>query len=64
MTGSLNAGIGVWLIRTGQAPSKFTVSQGTALKRSGRVHIERIAEDFWIGGEVAIRIDGRVSFPA
>ena len=64
VTGSLNAGIGVWLIRTGQAPSKFTVSQGAALKRSGRVHIERIGEEFWIGGEVATRIDGRVSFPA
>ncbi len=58
VTGSLNAGLGVWLIRTGQAPAKFTVSQGTALKRRGRVYIERSGDDVWVGGDVRIRISG------
>lgn len=63
VTGSLNAGLAIWLIRTGQAPPTFTVSQGTALKRQGRVRIEREGDTFWIGGEVAVRIAGEVSFP-
>ena len=58
VTGSLNAGLGVWLIRTGQAPAKFTVSQGTALKRRGRLYIERSRDDVWVGGDVRIRISG------
>ena len=60
VTGSLNAGLGVWLIRTGQAPSKFTVSQGTALRRRGRVQLERLGEDIWVGGDVRIRIEGSI----
>lgn len=63
VTGSLNAGLALWLIRTGQAPAKFTVSQGTALKRRGRVEIERVGETFWIGGEVAVRVAGEAGFP-
>jgi PhzF family phenazine biosynthesis protein len=60
VTGSLNAGLGVWLIRTGQAPAEFVVSQGTVLKRRGRVHIARQGEDIWVGGEVAVRVAGSV----
>lgn len=64
VTGSLNAGLGIWLIRTDEAPSKFSISQGTAVGRRGRVYVERAGEDFWIGGDVAIRIEGLVGFPA
>lgn len=63
VTGSLNAGIAIWLIRTGQAPSVYTVAQGTALNRHGRVHVERVGETFWIGGDVAVRIAGEITFP-
>jgi PhzF family phenazine biosynthesis protein len=62
VTGSLNAGIGVWLIKTGQAPPRFTVSQGTVLKRRGRVYLERLGDDIWVGGDVAIRVEGSVRF--
>jgi PhzF family phenazine biosynthesis protein len=62
VTGSLNAGIGVWLIKTGQAPPRFTVSQGTVLKRRGRLYLERLGEDIWVGGDVAIRVEGSVRF--
>jgi PhzF family phenazine biosynthesis protein len=62
VTGSLNAGLGVWLIKTGQAPPRFTVSQGTVLKRRGRLYLERLGEDIWVGGDVAIRVEGSVRF--
>jgi PhzF family phenazine biosynthesis protein len=63
VTGSLNAGLGVWLIRTGQAPPEFTVSQGQALQRRGLVHIERRGADIWIGGDAVIRIEGALHIP-
>ena len=37
VTGSLNAGLGVWLIKTRHAPSRYVASQSTALKRRGRI---------------------------
>ena len=52
VTGSLNAGIAQWLIGTGIAPSTYIASQGTALGRSGRVHVERDGREIWIGGAV------------
>jgi len=63
VTGSLNAGLAVWLIRTGQAPPEFTVSQGQVLKRRGLVHIERRGDDIWIGGDTMIRIEGSLHIP-
>lgn len=64
VTGSLSAGLGSWLIRTGHAPPEFVVSQGTAVKRRGLVHIERAGDDIWVGGDTVIRIEGRVDFPS
>lgn len=63
VTGSLNAGLAVWLIRTGQARPEFTVSQGQVLKRRGLVHIERRGDDIWIGGDTMIRIEGSLHIP-
>lgn len=62
VTGSLSAGLGLWLIKTGIAPSAFVVSQGTVLKRRGRLYIERLGEDVWVGGDVVIRVEGEVRF--
>lgn len=61
VTGSLNAGIAQWLIGSGVAPSSYVASQGTALQRRGRVHIDRIDDDIWVGGQVAMCIEGSVS---
>lgn len=59
VTGSLNAAIGQWLTETGLAPSRYRVSQGTAMGRAGRVMIERDDEGtVWVGGEVHERITG------
>ncbi len=59
-TGSLNAGIAQWLLGEGLAPERYVVSQGTALGRAGRIRIERQGDDIWVGGAVAVCIDGRL----
>lgn len=41
VTGSLNAGLAQWLMGTGRMPGHYIASQGTALGRSGRVHLDR-----------------------
>jgi PhzF family phenazine biosynthesis protein len=58
VTGSLNAGIAQWLIGAGIAPDRYVVSQGTVLGRSGRVYVERIGADIWIGGNAITCIEG------
>jgi PhzF family phenazine biosynthesis protein len=63
VTGSLNAGLGVWLIKTGHAPSRYVASQGTALKRRGRIYVERLGDDIWVGGDTVVRVSGSVEFP-
>lgn len=61
VTGSLNAALAQWLIGAGMAPQRYVASQGTALQRAGRVHVER-ADDgtVWIGGETVTCIQGTV----
>ncbi len=61
VTGSLNASIAQWLIRSGRAPARYVASQGTALGRQGRIHVEADGAETWIGGRVAPVISGRVS---
>jgi PhzF family phenazine biosynthesis protein len=61
VTGSLNAGIAQWLIGSGRAPAHYVASQGTAIGRAGRVHVDRIGADIWIGGDTTTLIDGTVS---
>jgi len=62
VTGSLNAGLASWLIKTGHAPARYIASQGTALKRRGRVYVERLGDEIWVGGDTVIRVDGSVEF--
>ncbi len=62
VTGSLNAGLAQWLIGSGFAPSAYVASQGTALGRKGRVHVQQIGNDIWIGGETTTRIEGTATF--
>ncbi|MCF5054730.1 PhzF family phenazine biosynthesis isomerase [Pseudomonas syringae] len=59
-TGSLNAGIAQWLLDEGLAPERYVVSQGTAIGRAGRIRVERQGEEIWIGGAVAVCIEGRL----
>jgi len=61
VTGSLNAGLAQWLIGAGLAPPHYVASQGTALERAGRVHVDRIGADIWIGGHTVVCVDGTVT---
>ncbi|MEN2509798.1 PhzF family phenazine biosynthesis protein [Gordonia polyisoprenivorans] len=60
VTGSLNAGIAMWLRGAGLAPSSYVAAQGTVLGRSGRVHVTDDGENIWIGGESTTVITGSV----
>ncbi|MEI9987460.1 MAG: PhzF family phenazine biosynthesis protein [Aliidongia sp.] len=61
VTGSLNASLAQWLIGRGLAPQSYVASQGTALGRAGRVHVDRIGADIWIGGTTVTCIEGMLS---
>jgi predicted PhzF superfamily epimerase YddE/YHI9 len=63
VTGSLNAGLALWLMRVGLAPNRYVAAQGSALGRSGRIHVERLGEDVWVGGDVTNVIQGTVQLP-
>jgi PhzF family phenazine biosynthesis protein len=60
VTGSLNAGLALWLQDSGQAGDRYVAAQGAALGRAGRVHVQRDAEATWIGGDVTPLIHGQV----
>jgi len=61
VTGSLNAALAQWLIGAGMAPERYVASQGTALRRAGRVHIRRDADGtVWVGGESVTCVQGNV----
>ena len=60
VTGSLNAALAQWLIGAGLAPPRYVAAQGTKLGRAGRVHVEQIGDDVWIGGSSVTVIEGKV----
>jgi PhzF family phenazine biosynthesis protein len=60
VTGSLNAGLALWLQGAGLAPDRYTAAQGAALGRAGRIHVLREGDQTWIGGEVQPLIHGQV----
>jgi PhzF family phenazine biosynthesis protein len=61
VTGSLNASLAGWLLRTGRARAPYVASQGTALGRSGRVHISRDPDGaIWVGGGTITCVVGEV----
>ena len=61
VTGSLNAAIAPWLLRTGQASAPYVASQGTVLGRAGRVHVSQDSGGtIWTGGGTVTCIAGEV----
>jgi PhzF family phenazine biosynthesis protein len=61
VTGSLNASLAEWLLRTGRATAPYVASQGTALGRAGRVHVTRDDDGtIWVGGGTVTCIAGDV----
>jgi PhzF family phenazine biosynthesis protein len=61
VTGSLNAALAQWLVGSGRLPDSYVASQGTAMGRAGRVLVERVGEDIWIGGRCVTVVAGQVS---
>ena len=61
VTGSLNAGLAVWLRGIGQLPASYVAAQGTALGRAGRVHVDDDGTAIWIGGDCVSVIEGTVA---
>ena len=61
VTGSLNASLASWLLRTGRATAPYVVSQGTALGRAGRVHVSCDSDaTLWVGGGTVTCISGQL----
>jgi PhzF family phenazine biosynthesis protein len=61
VTGSLNASLAEWLLRTGRVTAPYVASQGTALGRAGRVHVSRDGDDtIWVGGSTVTCISGEL----
>ena len=60
VTGSLNAGLALWLMEAGHAGERYVAGQGKALGRDGRVHVHREGTECWIGGDVTPLIHGQV----
>jgi PhzF family phenazine biosynthesis protein len=61
VTGSLNASLADWLLRSGRVTAPYTAAQGTVLGRRGRVHIS--VDDrggIWVGGATRTAIAGAV----
>jgi len=61
VTGSLNASVAQWLLRTGRLQAPYVASQGTVLGREGRVHVTvDEAGTIWIAGGTVTCISGVV----
>jgi predicted PhzF superfamily epimerase YddE/YHI9 len=61
VTGSLNASLAQWLIRSGRAPDSYVAAQGTAIGRAGRIYITRDRSDIWVGGSTVTHVSGVIS---
>jgi PhzF family phenazine biosynthesis protein len=61
VTGSLNASLAEWLLRTGRVSAPYVARQGTALGRSGRVHVSQDEDGtIWVGGGTVTCVSGEV----
>jgi PhzF family phenazine biosynthesis protein len=61
VTGSFNASLAQWLLSTGRAQAPYLARQGTALGRTGLVHITQDPDgQVWVGGGVVTCVTGAV----
>jgi PhzF family phenazine biosynthesis protein len=59
VTGSLNAGIAQWLLGSGRLDAPYIATQGSAIGRGGRVHVEQDEDGtIWVGGRAETVIHG------
>ncbi len=61
VTGSLNASLGQWLTASGRVTTPYVAIQGTALGRSGRVHVSSDDDGaIWVGGGTVTCVEGTI----
>jgi PhzF family phenazine biosynthesis protein len=61
VTGSLNASLAEWLLRTRRVTAPYVASQGTALGRAGRVHVSQDPDGtIWVRGGTVTCVAGEV----
>jgi PhzF family phenazine biosynthesis protein len=61
VTGSLNASLGQWLTASGRVTTPYVAIQGTAIGRSGRVHVSSDDDgEIWVGGGTVTCIEGTI----
>lgn len=61
VTGSLNASLAQWLLGSGDLTAPYVATQGAALGRAGRVHVDTADGEIWIGGDAVTCINGTVA---
>jgi PhzF family phenazine biosynthesis protein len=61
VTGSLNASVAQWLLGSGRLTAPYVARQGTALGRTGRVHVTQTAAAIWIAGATTTVVAGTVT---
>lgn len=62
VTGSLNAGLALWLTRAGHLPPAYVARQGTAIGRDGRVAVstDEVGR-VWVGGACHTLVEGALT---
>lgn len=62
VTGSLNAGVAQWLLGSGRLQAPYVASQGSAIGRSGRIHVDQDeGGTIWVGGRCETVVNGQVA---
>lgn len=60
VTGSLNASVAQWLLRSGRAHAPYVAAQGTAIGREGRIGISTEGDAVWVAGRATVAIRGEL----
>ena len=59
VTGSLNASLAQWLLASGRLTAPYVATQGAAIGRAGRVHVDQDDEGtIWVGGRTETVLSG------
>lgn len=60
VTGSLQGSIAQWLRERGLTPARYVATQGRAVGRDGRVHVQHEGDRTWIGGRASVVVTGHL----
>ena len=61
VTGSLNASVAQWLLGSGRLSAPYVATQGSAIGRAGRIHVDQDQDGtIWVGGRCETVVAGAV----